>query len=123
MVTRFPPRWIPSLSSTLPMLLIRLSRASSRSLASPSTFIPSTTLVRSCLLALAPSSRHISADLLGLGRETKEERGAVLQLGVKISLFDVTVPSSPKERQAIVLGGAGSYSEAAWDHKAFLLHR
>jgi len=61
--------------------------------------------------------------LLGLGRETKEERGAVLQLGVKISLFDVTVPSSPKERQAIVLGGAGSYSEAAWDHKAFLLHR
>ncbi|EKX38904.1 hypothetical protein GUITHDRAFT_165100 [Guillardia theta CCMP2712] len=61
--------------------------------------------------------------LIGLGRETREERGMVLQLGVKISVFDVTVPSSPKEQQAIVLGGAGSYSEAAWDHKAFLLHR
>ena len=49
--------------------------------------------------------------LLGLGQETTttvDER--VIQLGVKLSLFDVAVPESPKELDVVVVGARGSFS-------------
>jgi len=60
--------------------------------------------------------------LLGLGKETVDNNGRVTTKGVKVSLFDVTDPTKPKEAQVIVIGQSGSYSIAATEHKAFLYH-
>ena len=61
--------------------------------------------------------------LLGLGRETTQVQGGrTVNLGVKLSLFDVTDPTNPKQVYAHVEGIAGSYSLAAHEHKAFLYH-
>ncbi|MDO8571870.1 MAG: beta-propeller domain-containing protein, partial [bacterium] len=62
--------------------------------------------------------------LIGLGKETEEtEPGAVRQKGVKLSLFDVSDVSSPKEIDTFTIGESGSDSIAAQDHKAFLFSR
>lgn len=43
--------------------------------------------------------------------------------GLKISLFDVTDVNNPKELYKVNLGGEGSYSEALYNHKAFMFSR
>ncbi|MGN7477017.1 beta-propeller domain-containing protein [Solibacillus silvestris] len=62
--------------------------------------------------------------LLGIGYDTevRMEKGAkepvVLTQGMKLSLFDVTDFNNPKEKQAVVIGGRGTYSSVQYDHKA-----
>lgn len=58
--------------------------------------------------------------LIGIGKDTKEtEWGGVRTLGLKLSLFDVSDVSDPKEVDTYVMGDAGSDSIALNDHKAF----
>lgn len=62
-----------------------------------------------------------STHLLGVGVETESAdatRWSGIQ-GLKISLFDVTDPAAPREAAKYVFP-TGSYSEAQYDHKAFL---
>jgi len=65
--------------------------------------------------------------LIGLGMDSVlvteggEERAR--PTGLKISLFDVTNVSKPKELYKVNLGGQGSYSEAQYNHKAFMFSK
>ena len=62
--------------------------------------------------------------LIGIGRDTDVNQwGGTEQLGVKLSLFDVSEVSAPKEVDTVVLGGRGSDSSALYDHKAFLFSK
>ncbi len=54
--------------------------------------------------------------LLTIGQDASQE-GRVL--GLKISLFDVTDKTAPKEQAKISFKGEGAQSEANYDHKAF----
>ncbi|AWE06146.1 hypothetical protein DCE79_01540 [Lysinibacillus sp. 2017] len=62
--------------------------------------------------------------LLGIGYDTevRMEEGSkepiVLTGGMKLSLFDITDFSQPKEQQSVVIGGRGTYSNVQYDHKA-----
>lgn len=62
--------------------------------------------------------------LLGIGYDTevRMEQGVkepiVLTKGMKLSLFDVSDLKNPKEKQAVVIGGRGTYSSVQHDHKA-----
>ena len=59
--------------------------------------------------------------LIGLGKDTGEsEWGGVRVKGLKLSLFDVSDVSNPKEVDVYVMGDSGSDSIALRDHKAFL---
>lgn len=63
--------------------------------------------------------------LLGIGKDAIPDdgssdfngRGAWYQ-GVKLSLFDVSNPASPREIDAVVLGKRGTESAVLWDHHA-----
>ena len=59
--------------------------------------------------------------LIGLGKET-DENGRVTG-GIKLSLFDVSDVSNPKELDKYVLGDSSSNSAALNDHKAFLFSK
>ena len=49
--------------------------------------------------------------LLGLGKETAENSwGGTVNLGVKLSLFDVSDPANPRQVASLVQGVAGSFS-------------
>ncbi len=62
--------------------------------------------------------------LIGLGKETTEsEWGGVRTGGLKLSLFDVSDVSYPREVDTYIMGEAGSDSIALRDHKAFLFSR
>ncbi|HXV66798.1 MAG TPA: beta-propeller domain-containing protein [Nitrosopumilaceae archaeon] len=62
--------------------------------------------------------------IIGIGRDTKEnEWGGVQQLGVKISMFDVSNVKNPKETDTIVIGDSSIYSEILDNHKALLLDK
>lgn len=58
--------------------------------------------------------------IMGLGQDTVASTtgGAPIPKGVKLALFDVTDPTHPAEMHSLVIGGKGSYSQAAYDHKA-----
>lgn len=62
--------------------------------------------------------------LLGIGYDTevRMEQGSkepiVLTQGMKLSLFDVSDLNNPKEKQAVIIGGRGTYSPVQYDHKA-----
>ena len=58
--------------------------------------------------------------VIGVGREA-DAQGHVL--GVKLSLFDATDVSNPTEVSKYVVQGDWSWSEASYDHKAFLFSR
>ncbi|MFV0497713.1 MAG: beta-propeller domain-containing protein [Candidatus Fimivivens sp.] len=61
--------------------------------------------------------------LLGLGVNTIVTRqGGVVQDGLKLSLFDVTDPTNPKEKANLLLGNAGSTTEALYNHKAIMYY-
>lgn len=55
--------------------------------------------------------------IIGLGRDASEN-GRIT--GMKLSLFDVSDFANPKEISKYIIGGQGTYSEALYDHKAFL---
>lgn len=59
--------------------------------------------------------------IIGLGRDTEEDaKGNVKIKGIKLSLFDFTDLSKPKETSSYVIGNQSSDSIALYDHKAFL---
>ncbi len=59
--------------------------------------------------------------LIGLGRDTSlDDEGNVRVKGLKLSLFDVSDVTAPKEVDTYLLGDSGSSSVAEYDHKAFL---
>jgi uncharacterized secreted protein with C-terminal beta-propeller domain len=63
--------------------------------------------------------------LIGIGKETVEDKWGEIawQQGVKISLFDVSDVSDPKELAKLVIGDRGTESNALYDHHAFLFSR
>ncbi|MCX8183294.1 MAG: beta-propeller domain-containing protein [Crenarchaeota archaeon] len=63
--------------------------------------------------------------LIGIGKETveAEEGDFAWYQGLKISLFDVSNVTSPKEVGKIIVGDRGTDSPALWDHHAFLFDR
>lgn len=62
--------------------------------------------------------------LLGIGYETEvimnegAKEPTVTTGGMKLSLFDITNFNNPKEQQAVVIGGRGTYSSVHYDYKA-----
>ncbi|MHB1453749.1 MAG: beta-propeller domain-containing protein [Saccharofermentanales bacterium] len=68
--------------------------------------------------------------LLGIGQNTvtvykKDENGNDVEVGsqqsgLKVSLFDVSDPTEPKEVSSLVFGGVGSNTEAQYNPKAFV---
>jgi uncharacterized secreted protein with C-terminal beta-propeller domain len=59
--------------------------------------------------------------LIGVGKETKEnEWGGFETIGLKLSLFDVSDVTNPKEVDKYIFEGKWSDSEVLYDHKAFL---
>ncbi|MEK3990782.1 beta-propeller domain-containing protein [Robertmurraya sp. FSL R5-0851] len=64
--------------------------------------------------------------IIGFGYDTKlvtlegDKEPRVLTEGVKISLFDITDVSNPKEKFTEIIGGRGTYSPLNYDHKALL---
>ena len=60
--------------------------------------------------------------LIGIGKETveAEEGNFAWYQGVKVSLFDVSDVSDPKELAKYEIGDRGTDSPALYDHKAFL---
>ena len=60
--------------------------------------------------------------LIGLGREMLLDKG-IFDMGLKISLYDVSDVSKPVELAKMVIGDEGTYSPALDDHHAFLFNR
>jgi len=58
--------------------------------------------------------------IIGVGRDATEEGR---MLGMKLSLFDITDVSNPKEISKYIIGESGTYSEALYDHKAFMFSK
>jgi inhibitor of cysteine peptidase len=62
--------------------------------------------------------------IIGVGQDTKEnEWGGVTTKGVKLALFDVSDVANPRQLDQFVIGEEGTYSEALYDHKAFLFSK
>lgn len=62
--------------------------------------------------------------VIGVGRDTKEVgSGRVVQLGVKIALFDVSDVSDPRVADDFVIGDSSTHSEALNNHKAFFFDK
>lgn len=63
--------------------------------------------------------------LIGIGKETIEDKWGEIawQQGVKISLFDVSNVSDPKELAKLEIGDRGTESNALYDHHAFLFSK
>ncbi len=66
--------------------------------------------------------------LIGFGYETRIEpvKGGgeprIVTGGMKLSLFDVSDMSNPKETDTEIIGGPGTYSALQYDHKALFRH-
>ncbi len=58
--------------------------------------------------------------IIGLGRDATEQ-GRIK--GLKLALFDVSNVENPKEISSFIIGESGTYSEAIYDHKAFLFSK
>lgn len=64
--------------------------------------------------------------IIGFGYDTKlmtmegDKEPRILTEGVKLSLFDITDVSNPKEKYTEIIGGRGTYSPLNYDHKALL---
>lgn len=67
--------------------------------------------------------------LIGFGHDTKitSNKGSsqplIITNGVKLSLFDVSDITNPKEKFTEIIGGRGTYSPLNYDHKALLFHK
>jgi len=61
--------------------------------------------------------------LIGIGYDTKtkidsySKQPVTLTGGIKISLFDITDFSNPKEQDNVIIGGRGTFSEVQYNHK------
>lgn len=66
--------------------------------------------------------------LIGIGYDTKtvideySKQPRELTTSMKLSLFDVSDFTNPKEQQSVLIGGRGSYSEVQHDAKALFRH-
>lgn len=69
---------------------------------------------------LHPYSENL---LIGVGQDTKTVSGRTTTTGLKVSLFDVSNVTKPREVDSLVLGGSQSSSEALYNHKAFLFSK
>lgn len=59
--------------------------------------------------------------ILGFGYDTEENQwGGTVTGGMKISMFDVSNVSKPKETYTEIIGKAGTYSEVLYNHKALM---
>lgn len=64
--------------------------------------------------------------IIGFGYDTKlatiagEKEPRVLTEGIKLSLFDISDVTQPKEKFTEIIGGRGTYSPLNYDHKALL---
>ena len=59
--------------------------------------------------------------ILGFGYDTEESQwGGTVTGGLKISMFDVTNVTKPKETFTEIIGKAGTYSEVLYNHKALM---
>jgi uncharacterized secreted protein with C-terminal beta-propeller domain len=61
--------------------------------------------------------------LLGFGYDVMAEGDRAFNLGMKVSLFDISDFNNPKEVSTIILGSTGSYSEVLYNHKSLLFSR
>jgi inhibitor of cysteine peptidase len=61
--------------------------------------------------------------IIGIGKETTDAGEFAWYQGVKISLFDVTDVSNPREISKLEIGDRGTDSPVLWDHKAFLFDK
>jgi len=61
--------------------------------------------------------------LIGIGKETTDAGEFAWYQGVKISLFDVSDVSNPREISKLEIGDRGTDSPVLWDHKAFLFDK
>lgn len=62
--------------------------------------------------------------IIGFGENTKvNSYGGVVTDGMKMALFDVSNPSSPKELYSVDIGDKGTYSEILYNHKALLFSK
>ena len=71
--------------------------------------------------------------VLGVGRQTKElitrdefgneEVVGFREGGIKLSLFDISDFTDPKELDSYILGGDSTWSDALYDHKAIMVNR
>ncbi|MDD2393035.1 MAG: beta-propeller domain-containing protein [Eubacteriales bacterium] len=66
---------------------------------------------------LHPVSDNI---LLGFGKSAVEVDGAAADNGFKVSVFDVSDMSDPKEISTMIIGDRGTYSDVSYNHKALL---
>jgi len=61
--------------------------------------------------------------LIGIGKETVEEKWGVREIGVKLALFDVSDVSDPKQEAYYLISGDWVYTPVMDDHKAFLFDK
>jgi len=61
--------------------------------------------------------------IIGLGKDTYDMGDFAWFQGLKLSVFDVTDVENPKEISKYIIGDRGTFSEALYDHKAFLYIR
>jgi len=61
--------------------------------------------------------------VIGIGKETTDAGEFAWYQGVKISLFDVSDVSNPREISKLEIGDRGTDSPVLWDHKAFLFDK
>lgn len=62
--------------------------------------------------------------LLGFGYDVlTEKEDRVFNLGLKVSLFDISDFNQPREVSTILLGGIGSYADVLYNHKNLLFSR
>ena len=62
--------------------------------------------------------------VIGIGKETKQNQyGGMEQVGVKVSLFDVSNVANPVAVDSYLIGGPGTDSEILSDPKAFLFDK
>ncbi len=61
--------------------------------------------------------------VIGVGRDTKEDSGRVVQLGVKLALFDVSDVRNPSVLDEVVIGDGSTGSAALYNHRAFLFDK
>jgi inhibitor of cysteine peptidase len=61
--------------------------------------------------------------LIGFGYDVKTENGNAYNMGLKVSLFDISDFSNPVELSTILLGGRGSYADILYNPKTLLFSR
>lgn len=61
--------------------------------------------------------------IIGIGMDTIDKEGRVINGGVKISMFDVTDYNNPVELNKIIIGEQGSHTDILHNHKSLLFSK